>query len=626
MADADRIAEERRKLEVDLAYRDELARRIGLERQLGPAEAMAEADARMSTLTDQIRRNRRSYALAQHHWWVRSALDQTEEDLAKAPGLGTEPILALSQLADLDGMNPSAEYLFATAATVLGDGSKLEEIASLATAIKTRVHAFLKARGHLWHQTIVKGPALFLEPRGREESRDAFFAKWAEEPNEKIEEKLSLGLTLARAEDGTWQPNITNGLLTVDQLLADLLEELGDKASAETMRASELGETHVKIWRRWIPFRLVPELYGLEVVAELGDKADMPPAVLAIASAVQGWLAAERATPRAVLLQTEHLGATYVQVPKVVGGIAWSFGTTGEVVDGDRYQAAPNVTRYVSRSIGLVPEGRARQQLLPVDVAHEPLAVRVLTDAQAVVSGVGGKLALLLAVAAREDGGLCKMTVAELCRALWPDARIQKRDRERAVQTVRQLRSLAVVLPNGVDFPLWQIAAPDVDNLDPNLEVTFGWSTFAKADEFGGKVVSMLRGKFLLNFDGAMRLPADHALELRTYVHAAAGWNEARRGADFDPKFAPKGTIDELAARVNALSAPALEHLREKTKGRRQAASDDRKRMKVALERLDGDACLIRLEKVARDTYAMLPPEALLEAHRLMREQGRRPK
>ena len=295
MADADRIAEEIRKLEVDLAYRDELARRIGLERQLGPAEARAEADARMSTLTDQIRRNRRSYALAQHHWWVQSALDQTEEELAKAPGLGTEPLLALSQLADLDGMNPSAEYLFATAATVLGDGSKLEEIAILATAIKTRVHAFLKARGHLWHQTIVKGPALFLEPRGREESRDAFFAKWAEEPSEKIEEKLSLGLTLTRADDGTWQPNITNGLLTVDQLLADLLEELGDKASAERMRASEFGETHVKIWRRWIPFRLVPELHGgPEAVAELGDKADMPPAVLAIATAVWKRIQAER--------------------------------------------------------------------------------------------------------------------------------------------------------------------------------------------------------------------------------------------------------------------------------------------------------------------------------------------
>ena len=39
----------------------------------------------------------------------------------------------------------------------------------------------------------------------------------------------------------------------------------------------------------------MPELHGLEVVAKLGDQADMPPAVLAIATAVQGWLVAERA-------------------------------------------------------------------------------------------------------------------------------------------------------------------------------------------------------------------------------------------------------------------------------------------------------------------------------------------
>lgn len=393
-------------------------------------------------------------------------------------------------------------------------------------------------------------------------------------------------------------------LLAFDVLLAELLEELGQPSNAAKVRATPIEERGA----RWI------------------DDGSGPRAGLAIFAVVWARLQEARATPSVRLLQVEHEGAAYVQVPKVLGGIAWAFGTSGEVVDGDRYEAAPNVTRYVSRSIGLVPDGRLRQTLLPVDVAEEPLAVRVLTDTQAVVSGVGGKAALLLAVAARQGGGLCKMTVDELCAWLWPEARIQRRDRARAVDAVRKLRSLAVVLPNGVDFPLWQIAAPDSSSPDGDLELTFGWSTLATADDLGGNVATMLRGRFLLNLSGAMRLKADHALELRTYVHAAAGWNEARRGASFDPAFAPKGTLEELAARVNALSAPALQYLTERGKsGRRQAVSDDRRRMKDALERLTDEAELVRVEKVGRDRLALLPPEALLEAYELTRTRGRRP-
>ena len=393
-------------------------------------------------------------------------------------------------------------------------------------------------------------------------------------------------------------------ILAFDTLFAELLEELGEAEWARRVRLTPAE----KRGQRWIDL-----------------EQHTPRAALTVFKIVWKRIQAERATPTVQLWQVEHQGASYVQVPKVLGGIAWAFGTSGEVVDGDSYQAAPNVTRYVSRSIGLVPDGRLQQGLLTVDVAEEPLAVRVLTDTQAVVSAVGGKAALLLAVAARELGGLCKMTVDQLCGWLWPEAaRIQRRDRERAVGAVRQLRSLAVVLPNGVDFPLWQIAAPDSSSPSGDLEITFGWSTLATAEELGG-TVSMLRGRFLLNLSGAMRLKADHALELRTYVHTAAGWNEARRGSSFDPAFAPKGTLEELAARVNALSAPALQYLAERRAGRRQAMADDRRRMKDALERLRDDALLVRVEKVGRDRFALLPPEALLEAYELTRQRGRRP-
>ena len=403
-------------------------------------------------------------------------------------------------------------------------------------------------------------------------------------------------------------------LLAFDVLLAEFFAELGTpeaKATAAKIRKTP-PEERGKRWK----------------AATTPDGGPLGPrACLAVFQAVWAKLKDERAAPVYKLMHVEHLGSSYVQAPKVLGGITWAFGTDGQrVVDGDEYRAAPKVARYVSRSIGLVPEGRLKQGLLAVETTTEALAVRVLADSQAVVSGVGGKVALLLAVLSPEGSGLCRMTVDELCRMLWPAAKRgpQLRDRQAAVKAALALRELFVVLPNTVNFRLWDIAAPAAKAPTGELPITFGWSKNAEAEELGGMAAGMLRGRFLLNLSGAMRLSADHALELRTYLHAAAGWNEARRSEVFEPKFAPMGTAEEIAARVNALSAPAVQYLSEQGKGRRQAAADDKRRLTEALERLADEAGLIRLEKAGR-VLRLLPPGGLLEAYELMRKDGRRP-
>lgn len=393
-------------------------------------------------------------------------------------------------------------------------------------------------------------------------------------------------------------------LLVFDALLADMLEELQNEPMATHVRKTP----PKKRGQRWT--------------------GNTPKACMLVFEFVWAKLERERAAPVFKLMHVEHLGSSYVQAPKVLGGIAWAFGTDGQrVVDGDEYRAAPKVARYVSRSIGLVPEGRLKQGLLAVETTTEALAVRVLADSQAVISGVGGKVALLLAVLSPEGSGLCRMTVDELCRMLWPAAKRgpQLRDRQAAVKAALALRELFVVLPNTVNFRLWDISAPAAKAPTGDLPITFGWSKNAEAEELGGLAAGMLRGRFLLNLSGAMRLSADHALELRTYLHAAAGWNEARRGEVFEPKFAPMGTAEEIAARVNALSAPALQYLSEQGKGRRQAAADDKRRLTEALERLADEAGLIRLEKGGRGVLRLLPPGGLLEAYELMRKDGRRP-
>lgn len=376
--------------------------------------------------------------------------------------------------------------------------------------------------------------------------------------------------------------------------------------------------------------------YARQGHAERLEKWSSGKACVGIMRLALEYIETRAAAPAATIMSVEHAGSHYVQAPKLLSGISWAFGTDGqkvgepepaEVVDGDEYRQAPKMVRYVSRSLGLVPDGRLKQQLLPVETTTDALAVRVLADSQAVVSGIGGKVALLLSVLSPQGGGLRRMTVTELCRQLWPAAARagQLRDRQAALKAVVALSNLFVVLPNTVTFRLWDIAAPIAQAPQGDLPITFGWSKNAEAHELGGMGIGMLRGRFLLNLSGAMRLSADHALELRTYLHAAAGWNEARRDGRFTADLAPKGTTEELAMRVNALSAPAVQWLAEAGKcGRRQATSDDRRRLMLALERLEEEAKLVRLERGRRGELRLLPPDELLEAYELMRKHGAR--
>lgn len=397
-------------------------------------------------------------------------------------------------------------------------------------------------------------------------------------------------------------------LLAFDVLLAEMLDELGQAKTAAKVRATP-AEERGKRWK----------------AATTPDGGPLGPrACLAVFRAVWAKLKDERDAPAYQLMHIEHGDERYVQAPKVTSGFAWAWGTTGERVGDDEYSQAPTVARYVSRSFGLT-QGRLQQGLLPVEVQPEELAVRVVRDTQALISGMAGKAALLLSVASRHDGGLCRISVDELTRTLKPGARVQLRDKKAVVEAVRELRTVGVVLPNGVDLPLWQIAAPTPDRLGEGGDVLFAWSTLALAQELGATVASMWRGRFVLNLSGAMRIDARHPLELRAYVQTAAAWNEARRGPQsvFKPELTLKGTAEELAVRFNALSPAAVQAKLERGGKSRSVLSDDKARVVQALERLSDEDKLIRLEKKG-GVYQLLPPEPLLEAHELMREHGQR--
>lgn len=399
------------------------------------------------------------------------------------------------------------------------------------------------------------------------------------------------------------------GLLAIDALLADLLDALSAPKFAAIVRATKPSERG----RRWTRT----------------PQSRASPACRAVVKAVLARLTAEHkarhsATPMRILRDGDH-----VLVPKVASGFAWAIGTTGERVNGDEYAEAPAVARYVSRSLGLTPT-RIQQRLLPVafDEVREELAVCVLRDSQALISPLAGKAALMLAVASRDDGALCRVTVDDFTRALKPDGRIQARDRQAVVAAVRELRSMGVVLPSGVDLLLWDIAAPTSAAVTTEAELFFGWSRSALTEELGAIANKRWRGRFILNLTGAMRMDARHTLELRAYVQIAASWNEAQFGpqSTFQPRQALRGTAEELAARFNALSPAAVQAITERGSRMkyRRDLSDDKRRVVEALERLADEAKLIRLEKVG-ETYQPMPPDELLHAREEMRSKGRRP-
>ncbi len=262
--------------------------------------------AEVASLATTIKASLWTYELQHSHSWVKSALDSHLH-------LGLQATLTLERLADIQRARTegASSYLIAVAATVLDAGAKLEEVASLATAIKARVRARLEARKLIERNTFYAytGESRELEAYLAESGdvvgrlkflRDRPIPKsLADSPDyraERTEERLASSEVAVDAKgELVTEPGTKGPILLLDAVVAELLEELDCKEAAADVRAGELGDTPAKVWRRWIPYRLVPELHGgPEEVAKLGARADMPPAVLAVALAVLASVKAER--------------------------------------------------------------------------------------------------------------------------------------------------------------------------------------------------------------------------------------------------------------------------------------------------------------------------------------------
>ena len=327
-------------------------------------------------------------------------------------------------------------------------------------------------------------------------------------------------------------------------------------------------------------------------------------------------------------------GDHYCKVGKELGTIAWAMGGAGSVeVDGDHYQKAPGITRYVTRSLAVIggPPKRASQIVLPLELPEPdeaPLMIRVITDSQFIIPPRAAKLALFMMVTAGREP--CGGTVKQLYHALNPEhtGRVLTRDLQRVAADARALIPMRVVLPDYTDVRIFDIRAP----VEPGKATADQFITWYHGQNFSSIVGQdgRIKGQFVINLTGAMRLDASkEAPLLRHYLQACAGWNDAHGpgGGPFDERYTETFDIEKWAMRVNALSSQAVEYLRAQGKERRlrQKLSDDKRRARDDLARLEEVHGLLVVKELRGSRFQVLPSGGLLEAWALWRKGNARP-
>lgn len=414
-------------------------------------------------------------------------------------------------------------------------------------------------------------------------------------------------------------PRTSDGMLEIEAKLASWLERIDADAATQLRDAS----------RKRLADHKAGKIDALGLFSNWPNDGE---AVLELlAEAV--WRA--RSTAKPIRLEgTSYQGDTYTTAPRSLGPMVWALGGAGRVVevDGDQYGTAPPIARFLPKSHGILDTRRQRAPqtsiVFPVEV-EPPTAIQVVGDAQFVLDPTAAKVALAMLTMAPADGSMVAGVMRELVELLNPGRRVQARDYKATAEALRDLRSLALVLPDDTAVSLFSdIRGPaDPDNAKHDQAVTWSLSRAAQGMA-AGKAGATLVGRFLFNFTGAMRLSARESAGLRAYLHTAATWNNAhpQGEARIDPARLPARTMDEWAATFNMLSAAAVEAM-EGASGRQQRKrlSEDRVATRETLDKLEAEHQLIIIQKHGRDTYRLLPPDPLAEAYAMQRKRGARP-
>jgi len=264
-------------------------------------------------------------------------------------------------------------------------------------------------------------------------------------------------------------------------------------------------------------------------------------------------------------------------------------------IDDERFTNAPGVLRMIPQQWGVAreadnPDPSTTQLPLGIDPEQEgaSVAFRIFADSQVQLKPTAAKIVVGLHLLSPQTGGLGSVELGELTR--WvnqgksrPE---QKRNRRKVRDNLIAARSLGVP-PNldgtGHNIQMFEIHPPD--HLDKDAEVVFGhtrgFEKFLSRIENGEEPFGQLRGKFVLNADGFMRISGNDSDAARMYLALCAMWNDH----GWDPDRLPFRRIDELARRANQLSEQARRVLDEGA-GDRKQLRQGRHQTKKAVEKL----------------------------------------
>jgi hypothetical protein len=362
----------------------------------------------------------------------------------------------------------------------------------------------------------------------------------------------------------------------------------------------------------------------------------------------------ERTARPFALSTVSHAGDRYAKAPKILAPISWAMGAPGMravKMDGDTYAPEPGVAaKLIPRSFALLAElvpdhaRKPHQTALAVGYHEEPIALAVaVTGATSyAISPIAAKLALVMLASDNvRQGRLQRVGLGRLATWVHPTAkRIQPRELQATSRALDELRGVFVFLPDGRKaqvFDAVSAATPELARAD--MEIAWGLtSTFAAVlgtDVTGPKLTGAeYRGDFLVNLDGAMRIPAKRPSLLRHYIRGAAHWNAAfkpgSRGV-FDPSRLPTYTAAAWATLTNSLPPGVVEYLRAAGKAGRAATSThraawskERAAMMDDLAELEAMG-LVVVEHKGQDGFRLLPPAVFLEAKNEAMKNGPRP-
>lgn len=451
-----------------------------------------------------------------------------------------------------------------------------------------------------------------------------------------------------------------------DEALADLLDGLGKRGKSYAaavrertrLRADELADALQKmslpveapeapsglLWGEWLDFD--------EVFDDVGH---LCPALVRLADAL--WSDVVRPSLHALPMAihaVEVLGSDddddadlFVKLPKALAPLSWAMGGAGNVleIDGELYAAEPTAPRVcvVPRSWDLLPsaatKGPASQRVLPLQIpGDDPLPLAIVSQSRATLSPQAGKAALVLLATARGVDTTVRAELGDLARLIYPDTRIRKTHLTSLARGLHELEGLYAVNPDDwTKVRCFDLRVP-IDPRRPRKDQAVEWrmgGLFMSAVRREWLLrepdaVDSLRGHFVINLSGAMRLPMLRDSLLRHYVRAAAVWNDAHSRAaagGFNPDQMPWYPMGQWLGLVNSLSTRAADYMAGKGRGGRARVSkaEDQKRGASDLAELH-DRGLLVLEKKGRSwDIRPMPPEDLLEAWEGFRKaRGRR--